>query len=379
MSTDDMPQIVHYQGQVIECRPHETLLEACLRQGVEVDFSCKSGVCHRCMVRCVEGEIPEAARRKLPQHQQDNGCMLLCQCRPAGPMLLAPKSPEDLLTRCMAMAVQPQDQGHWQLVFEPMRTLSYRTGQLARVMGTAQQDSRLGILVSDPEQDAEWTVSFGADQPRPDWLAEEHGEFLLQGPLPVEPRDPIVPLPPDPELWAELGGDAVIRAVLTTFYTKVYADAALAPFFERVTMDRIIGKQFAFLKEHIQGLPVFLGEQPRNSHNWMVIHDALFDHRQNLMIQAMREHGLTDELIARWSRHEEQFRTEIVKYKPWPKRFGDLVVDTEQYETCPLDEATVCDYCGEEIPRGTVVRFHKRLGKLGCALCAPATQTGIPA
>ena len=84
------------------------------------------------------------------------------------------------------------------------------------------------------------------------------------------------------------GGDARVRAVLATFYDKVYADPELRPFFERVTMDRIIGKQFAFLKQHIKGEPGFLGEQPHNSHSWMVITDALFDHRHNLMLQAMR-------------------------------------------------------------------------------------------
>jgi truncated hemoglobin YjbI len=166
-----------------------------------------------------------------------------------------------------------------------------------------------------------------------------------------------------------LGGDGKIRAVLTTFYQKVYADAQLAPFFERVTINRIIGKQFAFLKQNIVGDQVFLGEQPKNSHHWMVISNALFQHRMDLMRQALQEHDISDELIDALEQYELQFKTDIVKSEPWLKQVGDLLVDTEQYEECQLDEATVCDYCGAEIARYSMVRFHKRLGKLACQAC----------
>lgn len=284
MCSDKNSRVLHYQGHAVACRDHETALDALLRAGAPIPFSCKSGVCHRCMVLCLDGDVPEDARRKLPEHRRAQGCLLACQCRPAGPMRLAPPP---------------------------------------------------------GEQDVH----------------------------PRGPHEARTLLPPDPALWDELGGDATVRAVLTTFYNRVYADADLRPFFERVTLDRIIGKQFAFLKENIQGLPVFLGEQPGNSHNWMVISDALFDHRQHLMLAAMREHGIAEDLIARWSRYEEQFRPDIVKDKPWLKRVGDLLVDTEQYETCLLEEATVCDYCGDEIPVNTMVRYHKRIGRLGCEAC----------
>lgn len=106
----------------------------------------------------------------------------------------------------------------------------------------------------------------------------------------------------------------------------------------------------------------------------MVINDALFDHRQHLMLKAMQAHALPEHLIGRLTDYEEQFRAEIVKYKPWPKRFGDLMVDTEQYETCMLEEATVCDYCGEEIACNTLVKYHKRIAKIGCVRCTKNSQ-----
>ena len=377
MSTKDSVTI-YYQGHLLHHRQGETLLETLLRSGIELDFSCKSGVCHRCMLRCIEGDIPHDAARKLPSHQQETGCLLACQCRPTTDMMLAPKSPEDMVTRSMGVALEDSPSSAWQLTFETLRTLNYQTGQLVELMSDSMQDPVLATLMSNPDSD-EYVIAQTDPLARlPSWLSRESIDglsFCVRGPFPVEPVDQTVALPPDPQLWHQLGGDNVVRAVLTTFYQSVYQDPQLLPFFERVTMDRIIGKQFAFLKENILGEQVFLGEQPRNTHNWMVINDALFDHRQHLMLQAMRQHQLSESLIERWSAYEEQFRRDIVKYKPWPKRFGDLVIDTEQYETCLLEEATVCDYCGDEIPANTMVKFHKRIGKLGCERCSLTTKT----
>jgi len=368
---------LYYQGQSMQCRPQETVLQAMLRHGIDIDFSCKSGVCHRCMLRCVDGTIPPQASRKLPDYQQQSGCMLACQCHPTSDMMLAPKSPEDCVTRCIGMAAQVQPSGRWRFTFEPMRALHYQTHQLAELLDEGMTHPVLGTLVSQQEHGDELVVEIAIETQRPQWLDPTTFaglDFCLRGPLPAEPSAAIVPLPARPALWQQLGGDQVIRAVLTSFYQAVYADEALAPFFERVTIDRIIGKQFAFLKHHIQGAPVFLGEQPRNAHNWMVIHDTLFDHRQNLMRQAIRVHGIPDTLAAEWMQYEEQFRPEIVKYKPWPKIMGDLIIETEQYDTCVLDDDTVCDYCGGEILAKTTVKYHKRIGKIGCTHCSHSQQ-----
>lgn len=372
MSNDKAAVALHYLGHVVICHPNESLLDAMLRTGITIDFSCKSGICHRCLLRCVQGVIPEAATRKLPPHQQAAHCLLACQCHPEGSMVLAPKSPEDVLTRCVATQLIEIEGACMHLWFEPMRAFQGRRGQLAQILDIGMNGALMAGFAEDVEAGSDYCLQLDAGVSLPDWLRTKPiagREFWLRGPLPVEPDLPLQPLPSDPALWDALGGDVAIRAVLETFYAKVYADPELAPFFERVTIDRIVGKQFAFLKENIQGRPVYLGEQPRNAHNWMVITDALFDHRQGLMHHAMREHGLSDDLIARWSLYEEQFRPEIVKYKPWPKRFGEMLVDTEQYEECLLEEATVCDYCGAEIQGQTLVRFHKRIGKLGCSAC----------
>jgi truncated hemoglobin YjbI len=175
---------------------------------------------------------------------------------------------------------------------------------------------------------------------------------------------------PDPALWAELGQGQVVRQVLEAFYAQVYADDRLRHFFEGVTMDRSIDKQFSFMKQSMTGEKVYMGDRPRNAHHWMIISNELFDYRQHLMVETLKQHGLTDGQIKRWTRFEEVFRPDMVKSAPWPRRIGGVDVMREGFDEEMLLADTVCDYCGQEVLSGTTVLFHQRLGKVGCPACA---------
>ena len=371
---------LHYQGHTVHCRAEETALDAFVRAGLGITFSCKSGVCQRCMIKRLDGPPPEDAKRKLPQRLQDAGYLLACQCTPAEDMVLAPRSPEDMLTSCVLMQIDRPDNRICVLSFEAVSELEFTPGQHAQLLHPDWADP-IGMELMGRDESTNWiqaTVHI-PDGPCPHWLKDSDAAFGvtfdLRGPFPVEPSQEVTPLPPDPELWTALDGGRTVRAVLESFYESVYADALLRPYFERVTMDRVIGKQYAFLMQSITGEAVYIGERPRNSHHWMVIPDSVFDHRQKLMLDAQQAHGLTEELIERWSRYEEQYRPDIVKYSPWARRIGDQLVETERYDSLVLGEATVCDYCSLEIAAGTEVRYHVRLGQVGCKNCAPSLKT----
>ena len=277
--------LIEYRGRCHRCRDDETLLEAFMRQGVEVPFSCRSGVCHTCMHRCETGEIPPRAQRSLDEHQRRRGYFLLCRCTPTGDMRISLPSDDD-----------PPDRG--------------------------------------------------------------------------PPRDEQQAPPPDPQLWSALDQGRRLFRALEDFYRKVYQDPKLAPFFEGVTQRRVVEKQYNFLYRQITGKPVYFGERPRNAHHWMVISDALFDHRENLLEQSLREQGLPENMIARLRALDESFRTDIVKDKPWNRQLFGRELPVEGYEYLVLDAATLCDRCGREVDAGTRVRCHVRLGTLYCPACA---------
>ena len=282
---------VRYGDRSVGVQPGETLLVALLRAGVTIPFSCKSGVCHTCLSRCLSGQVPEKAQRSLPDHWAQQGYFLPCKCIPTQDMVVVPA---DKPAAPMPAAVAP-------------------------------------------------TQALMVELPYPE---------------------------PDPALWAELGDGVVVRQVLESFYDSVYADAQLAPFFDRVTKDHVIGKQYSFLKQCLTGAKVFMGDRPRHAHHWMIISDALFDHRQALMRRALLEHGLSARQIQRWTRVEEHFRADMVKSQARPRRMGDVDIVAQGFATETLSEATLCDHCGAEIPAGTTVVYHQRLGHVSCHHCA---------
>ncbi|MPN12999.1 hypothetical protein SDC9_160319 [bioreactor metagenome] len=149
----------------------------------------------------------------------------------------------------------------------------------------------------------------------------------------------------------------------------MYADPKLASFFDGVTMGRAIDKQYSFMKQCISGEKVYMGHRPRNAHHWMIITHEVFDHRQSLMVQTLVEHGVSQELIERWTAYEEYFRPDIVKEYRWPRRVGDQLISNDGFSQEVMGESTLCDHCQAEVRAGETVLLHRRLGTISCARC----------
>ena len=189
---------------------------------------------------------------------------------------------------------------------------------------------------------------------------------------PPMPRDAekLAGLETDPEIWAALENGPKLTRILEDFYTRVYADARLSPFFIGVPKSRAIEKQYEFLAHVFSGETQYLGMNPYNAHHWMVISDDLFDYREALFESVLHLHQVPMELIRRWMAMHELFRAEMVKptARGLISRGVEQPLHTHVVET--LDIASVCDGCEEEIPAGAPVRYQFRIGTLHCANCA---------
>lgn len=278
-----MAKITHRHGS-IECRDDETLLDAFLRQGVDVPFSCRSGVCHVCKQRCDKGPIPEKAQEGLSEQDRENNLFLPCRCQPIGDMEIA------------------------------------APGDPVPVTGAANQPGAAPVL-------------------------------------------------PDPQMWEALGEGVLLREILEHFYDLVYQDERLSPFFSDVTKQRAVEKQYLFMRQLFSGEKVYFGDRPRNAHHWMVISDELFDYREALMVSCLREAALPEHLIERWLAVEGSFRSDIVKDQPVSRTVGGVEMPLEGFGEEVLDVGSICDGCQSEVPPGTRVRYHLRLGKLYCPDC----------
>lgn len=183
-------------------------------------------------------------------------------------------------------------------------------------------------------------------------------------------------LGPDPEMWAALEGGVKLREILTDFYDRVFEDSRLAPFFEDVTKDRVIDKQYSFLSDKFTGERRYFGDRPRNAHHWMLISHELFDYREALMESCLRRAGLPKHLISRWRGLEEAFRKQIVKQEPIPRKIRGIELPLEGYDELVIEVGSLCDGCHLEIRSGETVRYHVRTGKTHCRACTTRIVEG---
>jgi truncated hemoglobin YjbI len=177
-------------------------------------------------------------------------------------------------------------------------------------------------------------------------------------------------------MWGALQSGDGLSEILLDFYSRVYDDPRLAPFFEGVTRARAIEKQYQFLRQIFTGEPVYFGDRPRNAHHWMVISDELFDHREALMETCLRRYGLADHLVTRWRTVEEAFRKQIVKAEPRGKRIGGVELPFEGYEPICFSVGFVCDGCAGPVEQGAIARYHVRTGRTYCSRCVPEGAPG---
>jgi len=522
-----------YQGNSYQCRDGETVLQAFMRHGVTVPFSCGNGICHVCLRRCEKGDIPAAAQKGLRETLKTQGYFLICNCVPTGNMTITPPRDADLFNRAVVYKKQQLTDDICRLLLEPATQLYYHPGQFINIRNQSGI-TRSYSLSSVPREDyflelhvkrvpggrmSNWIfdelrvneelefqgptgknyytqgkldqsilligTGTGASpligilrdallsghtgliklyhgsryerglylQDAFNELANKHNNFFptfcVSGPdvpkvltagradeiafnnhanlkswkiyLCGQPEmvekarqssleagaseyeiytDPFygsstatiknnnvndasnnIPADqvqlaelrkypePDLELWKALGKGSILIEVLKKFYSRVYEDPLLSHFFDGVTRQRAIEKQYNFLSQVLTGENVYFGERPRNAHHWMVISDELFDYRENLMESCLRLCAVSEPYIRRFRAIEEIYREDIVKDKPWNKVLFGKEIPLEGFEELILDDATLCDACQQEIPVGAHVKYHVRLGKVYCNVC----------
>ncbi len=537
--------IISYEGKTYQCRESETMLDALMRQGASLPFSCRHGICHVCLMRRVSGNLDGDSQAGIKDSLRELGYFLPCRCHPQEDMEIAAPRTDDLFTQAVVADKQMLGPSICRLLLEPVTVFDYHPGQflnlrrpdgltrsysLASVPGSdyflelhvrRMENGRMSNWIFDElKVDDEVDIHGPAgdnyydatdpDQPMllvatgtglaPLWgvardalqrghkgsihlyhgshgvdglymhealmqLQYEHPSFRyhpcvsgagapagmragradmaaladyrsLEGwrvhlsgipemvhamhpavcavgadlddvradpfeltnlrehedkqaaPVPgrratdhaTPPwRKPEVPFPsPDEELWAVLNEDNLLTEILTDFYTRVYADPQLSPFFRNVTKRRLIEKQYSFLKRAFTGELSYFGERPRNAHHWMVISDELFDYRENLLLSVAREHGLAEKWVERWHAAEAVYRPDIVKDAPWPRVVGGQELPLDGFGEMVLDEGSLCNSCEQPIERGETVRYHLRTGETYCAVCAALESPDQP-
>jgi ring-1,2-phenylacetyl-CoA epoxidase subunit PaaE len=75
---------IQYEGtdyQVL-VKPHETILEAALRDDIDLPYSCQAGMCTACMGKCTSGQVIMDDEDGLTEKEVNQGYILTCVAHP---------------------------------------------------------------------------------------------------------------------------------------------------------------------------------------------------------------------------------------------------------------------------------------------------------
>lgn len=162
-------------GRTLAVAEGESVLEAALRQGVILPYSCRSGTCATCAARLISGEIeyPSGPPPALNEAAAASGQTLLCQARPRSDLVIEAqelKGVADLAPRRLPARVDQVEQ-----LAHDVRRLYLKTPASQRMQFLAGQ--YIDILLKDGRR-----RSFSlANAPHDDELLELHVRMVEGG------------------------------------------------------------------------------------------------------------------------------------------------------------------------------------------------------
>ncbi len=74
-------------GETVEVDERQTVLNACIEEGVVHEFSCRVGTCLACVARLVEGEVEQPGARGLAEEESEE-YVLTCTAKPRSDLVL---------------------------------------------------------------------------------------------------------------------------------------------------------------------------------------------------------------------------------------------------------------------------------------------------
>src|SRR5262245_31451940 len=128
-----MPSVL-FDGRSYDRQPGETVLDALLRHGVDVSYSCRRGTCFACLLRAPEASIPSVAQRGLRRTVCAEGYFLACRLTPAEEEIAVHRPREaEIYGRAIVRAKLPASRTACRLFLEPATSLYYHPGQFINV------------------------------------------------------------------------------------------------------------------------------------------------------------------------------------------------------------------------------------------------------
>lgn len=127
------PKLV-FEGRQFE-RGELSLLDCLVGNGVAIPSACRAGVCQSCLMRLVDGDVPDRAREGLSAIQRARRLFLACQCYPTGDVEVAMADAALGLMAARIVAIRDLNADIRELRLRPCDAYPYHPGQFLQFIG----------------------------------------------------------------------------------------------------------------------------------------------------------------------------------------------------------------------------------------------------
>jgi CDP-4-dehydro-6-deoxyglucose reductase len=176
----------YFDEQTIESIESETVLDALIRHGHSVNYSCRKGVCKTCLVQHVGGSLSAGSQRGLTTGLKSDAYICACLCNPTPEQKIKSIPAQNLFITAHVHKKQYLSDSVVKILVEPTEEFRHSAGQyinLRRFDGLTRSYS----ITNDPDSKLiELHIRRKYNGQFSDWLfnhASVGESLLIQGPL----------------------------------------------------------------------------------------------------------------------------------------------------------------------------------------------------
>ncbi len=125
---------IFFQGESYSLQDGETVLECLLRNGKDVSYSCKNGVCQSCLMHSTQGEPTKESQLRLKDSLKAQNFFLACQCRPNQDMGIETLNVEKEFTKGIIYDKEMLCHNVVAIHIKPLADIEARPGQYINLM-----------------------------------------------------------------------------------------------------------------------------------------------------------------------------------------------------------------------------------------------------
>ena len=134
------------------CQNDETVLDALIRQDVDVSHACKKGTCHCCMLRSSDSMPPSISQEGLKDTLKNLGYFLSCLCTPVQDMSIKLPEQSEIFSAGKIVVNEMLNRNTILLIIECQDVVEYKAGQFVNLQ---RQDglTRSYSIANTPKED----------------------------------------------------------------------------------------------------------------------------------------------------------------------------------------------------------------------------------